>query len=230
MLRRGNHKSKKLCINIEHMGDAETIRRPGGRSARVRDAVHQAVLDVVVEAGVDKVSIPEISRRSGVRDSSIYRRWKTRENLLIDALLSFSGRTLRVPDTGTLHGDLSAFASELIDYLDTPQGDGLARALAFIPDSEDTRQAREVFWFSRFQELRPMLTRAIERGELPGDADGRLLIELLIAPIHFRHLLTREPTDHTFAGRLATAAIQATQTVPDIAAGHQDRSRSGSAT
>ncbi|GAB11003.1 putative TetR family transcriptional regulator [Gordonia araii NBRC 100433] len=91
--------------------------------------------------------------------------------------------------------------------------------LAFVPDSEETRSARETFWASRLQAVLPMITRAIERGELPPDVDGRALIELLIAPIHFRHLLTREHADQALVGRLATAAIQAAQTVPAVQPG-----------
>lgn len=169
---------------------------------------------MVVEDGVDKVGIPEVSRRAGVRDSTIYRRWQTRENLVVDALLAVSERLLQAPDTGSLHGDLRAFAIELIDYLRTPLGDGLTRSLAFLPESEATRPARNEFWSSRLRELRPMLDRAIERGELSPDADGRLLLELVVAPIHFRHLLTREEMDHTLADRLAGAAIQALHTTP----------------
>ena len=125
------------------MTEQETVtrRRPGGRAARVREAVHQAVLDVVAEQGVDKVGIPEVSRRSGVRDSSIYRRWGTRENLILDVLLAASERTLPVPDTGTLHGDLTTFATALIGYLDAPLGHGLARALAFVTDTEEIGRA-----------------------------------------------------------------------------------------
>lgn len=180
----------------------------------MRDAVHQAVLETVIELGVDKVGIPEVSRRAGVRDSSIYRRWGTRENLLVDALVSASEDSLPVPDTGSLHGDLTAFASALIDYLGTPLGDGLARTLAFIPDSEGIRSAREEFWNARLQTLLPMIARAIERGEVPPDVDGRILIEFVIAPIHFRHLLTREHTDHALASSLAATAIRAAQTTP----------------
>ncbi|MFE9319910.1 TetR/AcrR family transcriptional regulator [Nocardia sp. NPDC052278] len=68
-----------------------------------------AVLDAVAEHGVAKVGIPDISRRAGVRDSSIYRRWGTRENLVLDVMLTARERTLPLPDTGTLHGDLTAF-------------------------------------------------------------------------------------------------------------------------
>jgi AcrR family transcriptional regulator len=186
-------------------------RRPGGRAALVREAVHRAVLDVVAEYGVHKVGIPEISRRAGVRDSSIYRRWGTRENLILDALLALSERSLPVPDTGTLHGDFTAFATALITYLDAPLGHGLARALPFVTDSDEISQARKSFWDRRYHAAKVMISRAVARGELPPDTDARIALELLIAPIHFRNLLTGEQTDAGFAGQLATYVIRAFQ-------------------
>ena len=195
------------------MTDAdETVRRrPGGRAARVREAVHRAVLEVVAEDGVDKVGIPEISRRAGVRDSSIYRRWGTRETLILDALLAASERTLPVPDTGTLHGDLTALAVALVDYLDAPLGRGLTRALPFSTDSEEIGEARKAFWEKRYRENEVIISRAVGRGELPADTDARIAIELLIAPIHFRNLLTHEQLDAEFAGHLAAYVIRALQ-------------------
>jgi AcrR family transcriptional regulator len=190
----------------------ETVqRRPGGRAARVREAVHSAVLDVVAEDGVDKVGIPEISRRAGVQDSSIYRRWGTRENLILDALLAASERTLPVRDTGTLHGDLTALATDLIEYLDAPLGRGLARALPFFTDSEEISAARKTFWETRYRATEVIISRAIDRGELPADTDAQIGIELLIAPIHFRNLLTHQQVDAEFAEQLATYVIRALQ-------------------
>ncbi|RDI51658.1 TetR/AcrR family transcriptional regulator [Nocardia mexicana] len=196
------------------MPGAENVapqRRPGGRAAKVKEAVHRAVLEAVDERGVDQVGIPDISRRAGVRDSSIYRRWGTRENLILDVMLTASERTLPLPDTGTLHGDLTAFATALIGYLDTPLGHGLARALAFIPDSEEITQARDTFWDRRYHVNKVMIERAVARGELPRGTDARVAIELLIAPIHFRHFLTRRPVDAEFADHLATLVIRALQ-------------------
>jgi AcrR family transcriptional regulator len=201
---------------VSELQEAAPRRRPGGRAARVKHAVHQAVLDVVAEHGVDKVGIPEISKRAGVRDSSIYRRWGTRENLILDVLLAASERTLPVPDTGTLHGDLTAFAVELIEYLDTPLGEGLLRALPFVTDSDDVSEARKTFWETRYRAATTMISRAVQRGELPPDTDARFAIELLIAPIHFRNLLTREPIDTRLANQLATHVIRAMRPTADV--------------
>ena len=190
---------------------ASSRTRPGGRAARVKQAVHQAVIDAVSEHGADKVSIPDVSRRAGVRDSSIYRRWGTRENLVLDALLASSARELPIPDTGSLHTDLTTFGTALSQYLHTPLGRGLVRALSAVSDSEELAAAREAFWEQRHQATMPMVTRAITRGELPADVDARQVMELLISPIHFRSALTRQPIDDTFVAELADRVIQAVQ-------------------
>ena len=187
-------------------------RRPGGRTAQVTDAVHRAVLDTVIERGVDNVGIPDISRRAGVRDSTIYRRWGTRENLVLDVMLTASDRTLPLPDTGSLRGDLTAFATGLSDYLDTALGRGLVQALAFITDSPEIEQARNTFWHQRFTANEAMIDRAAARGEIPASANAHTAIELLIAPIHFRHLLTRRPCDAAYVDNLVTHVIGAMNT------------------
>ncbi|MGW4124075.1 TetR/AcrR family transcriptional regulator [Nocardia sp. NPDC004711] len=178
-------------------------RRPGGRSARVKEAVHRAVLDAVAEHGVDQIGIPDIARRAGIRDSSLYRRWGTRENLVLDALLGYSEQVLPIPDTGTLRGDLTAFATELAAYLATPLGHGVARALAYVTDTGSITEARHAFWAERYRLVEPILARAADRGELPPGTDARMALELLIAPIHFRAMLTREPADTDYIDRLA---------------------------
>jgi hypothetical protein len=57
------------------VADKEPARRPGGRSARVRAAVHQAVTDLVTERGYGNFTMGDIADQAGVADSSLYRRW-----------------------------------------------------------------------------------------------------------------------------------------------------------
>jgi AcrR family transcriptional regulator len=105
-------------------GDVDEVhkdvrRRPGGRSARVRAAVLYAALEAMAEHG-PSVTISEIARRAGVHATSIQRRWGTTENVIRDAMLTRSQEELPVPDTGTLRGDLMAFARLIAAYLATP--------------------------------------------------------------------------------------------------------------
>lgn len=184
-------------------------RRPGGRSARVRQAVLEAALDAL-EQGGPAPTLPELAARADVAASSIYRRWGTWEAVVGDALLESSRAAIPAPDTGTLRGDLHAWCSAIADYLRTPRGHALARAAVTVGDAidadgaPDVRALREQFWKARFEAALPMLERARARGELVGlaPADDLLLVELLVAPLHLRRLLTGADVGADLAARI----------------------------
>ena len=177
-------------------------RRTGGRSARVREAVLKATLRLVAEEGADAISIGDIARQSRVHETSIYRRWPTKEHLILDALLDYSMEKLPIPDTGTLRDDLVAFATAVTNYLASPLGRTLARSMAMADDDATLASARAQFWQSRFDLARVIVDRAASRGELSDDTDPAMALELLIAPLHFRALLTRQPVDEQLAGQV----------------------------
>ncbi|MFI7589871.1 TetR/AcrR family transcriptional regulator C-terminal ligand-binding domain-containing protein [Spongisporangium articulatum] len=162
--------------------------RPGGRSARVREAVLGAAL-ALLDEGRTQLSLPEIAERAAVAPSSLYRRWGTWENLISEALLEQSQATVPVPDTGTVRGDLIAFAESLARFLATPRGAGLLRAVSTGERSEAFRAAQDRFWDERFALGRVMVERGIDRGELDPQTDPRLLLEMVVAPLHLRQLL-----------------------------------------
>lgn len=172
------------------MGDPPK-RRPGGRSAAVRDAVLTAAL-IELEGGAVSVSLPDLAARAGVASSSIYRRWGTWEAVVADALLAGSDEAIAVPDSGSLRGDLVTYLTAVAAYLATPRGHALARAAAVTSASDSGADAvREAFWKARYEAALPMLRRARERGELSMPPVGDLLlIELAIAPLHLRRLVT----------------------------------------
>jgi AcrR family transcriptional regulator len=184
------------------MSEAVVRRRTGGRSARVREAVLKATLQAVAAGGADTVSISEIARRAEVHETSIYRRWPTREHLVLDALLDYSEATLPIPNTGTLRGDLIAFATAVTAYLNSPLGRTLARSMAVAGDDDALAAGRAQFWQSRLELSSAMIERAKERGEIPTDLDAATALELVIAPLHFRALLTHQSVDEQAIGRL----------------------------
>ncbi|MBC2642028.1 MULTISPECIES: TetR/AcrR family transcriptional regulator [unclassified Rhodococcus (in: high G+C Gram-positive bacteria)] len=182
--------------------------RPGGRSARVRRAVLDATLDLLHLHGMDGLTVAEVSTRAGVHETSIYRRWGTRENLMIDALLEEAEELLPIPDTGSLRDDLIAYLTSLAAYLSTPQGNAFDRALAAAGDDPAASQARKQYWDTRHTRSGEIITRGIDRGELPGTTDPRLAVEMLVAPLHFKVVLSREPLDPGLPTRLVDALLR----------------------
>ncbi|MGW1075930.1 TetR/AcrR family transcriptional regulator [Streptomyces sp. NPDC002537] len=175
------------------MGGNEIRRRPGGRAARVRKAVLDATVEALAEGGTIRISFADIAKRAGVNETSLYRRWRTRENLLVDAMLTASDQRIPVPDTGSVREDLRTFATLVAAYLNDPLGAALARAAVISVDAPEIAEARERFWQSRIELAAVMIERGITRGELRPGTDPRIALEALIAPLHSRVLMTREP-------------------------------------
>ena len=104
------------------MNEQGRARRPGGRSARVGAAVHQAVTELVSERGYGNFTVGEIAARAGVADTSIYRRWGSLQALLADVALTRLNAQSPMPDTGSLAGDLRTYAANVAREITGPDG------------------------------------------------------------------------------------------------------------
>lgn len=159
--------------------------------------MHAAVLDaaaeVLFESGFDALSIREIADRAEVHESSIYRRWGSKADLVVDALLSRLGQEVPTPDTGSLREDLLVTLRAVAAFLGTPLGENIVRMALRQDIFSYEDHAR--YWNDRFTRGSAMLDRAEARGELRSGVDRFLTIETLIGPLYFRFLLTREPLD-----------------------------------
>jgi AcrR family transcriptional regulator len=175
--------------------EQEVRRRTGGRSARVREAVLHATLDALSEHEPGAVTISEIARRAGVHATSIQRRWGSKENVVLDALLALSQEKLPIPDTGSLRGDLIAFSRSMADYLASTAGETVVRTLAASEDDSDMADNREQLVWARYEAARVMIDRAAERGELRAGTNPQIALELLVGPLHYRALITRHTID-----------------------------------
>jgi AcrR family transcriptional regulator len=170
------------------------IRRPGGRTARVRGAVHTAVGDLVAEQPWGELNIPMIAQRSGVHQATIYRRWGTISGLLNEVVAEQLARVAPIPDTGSLRGDLERYAVEAAGHVAGPLGALVLRTA--ISDLESgPRTGDDPAVDARRRRFQPMLDRAAARGEHPPSIAD--LEELLLAPLYFRALFSvpRHPED-----------------------------------
>ena len=176
------------------------------RGEHVRQTVLAAAFEELAANGFDGATVAGVAKRSGVHETTVYRRWVTRENLFVAALLERSADAIPAPDTGSIKGDLLAIAREVLAYVGSPAGTAILRA-ATLPVDHAYADAREAFWAQRLDALSPVVMRGIERGDLRVNSDARLLLETLVAPIHGRLLLTGEPVDDELAERLVDQVL-----------------------
>jgi AcrR family transcriptional regulator len=181
----------------------------------VREAVLDAAFAELDEHGYGGFSIDAVARRSGVHKTTIYRRWPTREALLVYALDTRSDRDLPVPDAGSVRGELRQFGELVLAKLTSRHGNALLKSLvSAADDSPDVREKVGSFWRERLSVGVEVLSRAVARGELPPDIDAHLLIEALLAPIYLRVLFSQGPVTAEFLENLIDLLLDGVLKVP----------------
>jgi AcrR family transcriptional regulator len=174
-------------------------RRTRGPSKLVRAAAISATLAELAEGGYSALSLEKVARRAGVNKTTLYRRWGTREELVLDAMLERAGEQISVPDTGSLRRDLLELAGTAAATAASPEVAAMARAVAATaPHDSRLAAANRRFWAERLALDAVIVERAIERGEVASGTDPRRVIEAVLGPIHLRLLLTGEPIDRAF--------------------------------
>jgi AcrR family transcriptional regulator len=178
--------------------------RPGGRSARVREAVLNAAFAELGDKGYDGFSMEAVAQRSGVHKTTVYRRWPTRDALVVDALDSRSDRHgAPTPDTGSLRRDLRAFGEDVFAKLTAPHGKAMLKSLvAAVDESPEVLAQVRRFWRARLDAGAAVIARGIDRGEVPPDTDVDLVTECFLGPIYLRVLLSRQPVTGDFLERV----------------------------
>ncbi|MFF3665536.1 TetR/AcrR family transcriptional regulator [Microtetraspora malaysiensis] len=175
------------------------------RDPGVDDAILRATMDLVEENGYRAVSIEGIAARAGISKQTVYRRYRSKGEVILDALAAFAAGKLPVPDTGTLHGDLTELLTATFAAQQGISGT-LNRALAAeaVGDETFARTAWERLILPRRDVVRSLLARARKRGEL-AHPDDDFLIDLVYGPMWYRLLFEPAALDADYARRTADA-------------------------
>ncbi len=190
------------------LDEPTTPRRPGRpRTAGVDEALLDAALQLAGEFGIHGMSMDDLAQRAGVSKATIYRRWPSKERLVLDAL-NQAVRPFELIDTGSLRGDLDGYLGELALRMNTGKAsDVLPDLISASVRDPNMRASLDEYIRYRRQPLATMLGRAIERGELDVDSDVEILIDTLIGPFVYRRLLSHDPLDEAFVERLIRTVL-----------------------
>jgi AcrR family transcriptional regulator len=176
----------------------ESLPRKVGRprDARTDLAVLQAVLDLTAEHGLAHLSMDAVATRAGVAKATIYRRWSSKEAVVLDAWRHLIA-PVETPDTGSLRGDLvDVLATTLLEHLDGREFDVVSQIVAAARSDAPLAAALGEFLDSQRQPMREVLQRYVDRGMLAADLDLELVADAIVGPLQYRLLLSRAPVDH----------------------------------
>jgi AcrR family transcriptional regulator len=161
------------------------------RDPDVDRKIAQAALDLFGEAGWAGFAMETVARRAGVGKASLYLRWSSKEALLADAVTLRMARVTDV-DTGTLLGDLTELAVQMLDLFAGPASRAAMRLNLEADAIPGVAEHYEGIRRSQVLAARAMVRRGIARGELAPDAPVTLLLDTLAGGA-MMHVLSTPP-------------------------------------
>jgi AcrR family transcriptional regulator len=148
-----------------------------------------------------------IAARAGVGKATLYRRWKSREDVVAAAVADFVA-DIAIPDTGSVEEDLLLLERRAVAVYRGRPGRILPGLLAAMASSAEVAHAvRTRFLEGRRAALASVLARGVARGELRSDLDVELALDFLGGPLFYRLLVTGGPLDDTLASGVVTTML-----------------------
>ena len=190
--------------------EAQPRTRPGRpRSEESRSAVLRATSELMHEVGLRAMTTEEIASRSGASKATIYKWWPNKYAVAIDAFLSEMMAESPDPDTGSARDDLSLVLRGLMHFYTGPSGRVYAQLVGEAQtDPLIQQELRTHLVGSRRELVRTIWQRGVTRGELRGDVDPEVAIDLVIGPALYRLVIGHAPLTEAAADTIVDAAIR----------------------
>jgi AcrR family transcriptional regulator len=196
-----------VTTTVANTASDHAVRRGRPRDESCSTAILSATIDLVAEVGLAGLTMDAVAVRAGVGKATIYRRWSSKEALLLDAWTSCVNPQ-PIPDTGALRSDID----ELFLGVHHPLSDEMLQRvfpqmIAAAKINPEAREAYRAYVDERRRPIRVVLERAIQRGELGPATDVQLVGDLLVAPLLYRWLVTDGVVDDTLITRIIDTVL-----------------------
>jgi AcrR family transcriptional regulator len=188
------------------------VVRPS-RGGRPRDpsrdgVIRAAILRLLADVGYGALTMDAVASEAGVGKATIYRRWRTKQDLVVDTISELNRAEAAPADTGSLEGDLQAMMHSLVSVITGPTGAATLSLLSTVPHQPALAQAFQsgplAVWRQSFEEI---WTRAEQRGEIRKGAGTSVIAETASALLVQRWLLTGRPVDDAYAEEVLDSVV-----------------------
>jgi AcrR family transcriptional regulator len=184
-------------------GGTSSDTRTAKRAPDRREAICEAVFELLGEVGYDRMTMDAIATRARASKATLYRTWPDKPGLVMEALTQRLGPTPETPDTGSLRGDLIAMFSLARGIINSADGEVLAGVVTAAARNPGlARTLHECTFKSKHVIHETIVRHAVERGELSSPACAELLHEVMHAMIVVRRLASGEPMDEAYASHV----------------------------
>ncbi|MGH1489876.1 MAG: TetR/AcrR family transcriptional regulator [Acidimicrobiales bacterium] len=168
-----------------------TSTKAGSRdNAAIEANVLDTAMEILLEGGLGALTVQEITKRSGVAKTTIYRRWPSADAIGIDAMRLRFSSTYPAPDTGSLAGDLGVIFPA---YREVTAEPGFRRVVLSLLSASTSNPAldevRVDMEEGRRDLLRPMINAAMKRGEIRPELSFEQIRAIIIGPIFLRNVV-----------------------------------------
>jgi len=202
---------------------ARRVGRP--RDARADSAIRTAALELMAEHGVHAVRVDDVARRAGVGKATIYRRYRSKDQLVTEAVGALVNEEIEIPDTGSTRTDLLVLMREAVELY---SGTVAAKLMPSIVDEmsrngELAAIARDRFLVQRRAALRVVFERGIERGDLHRGLDADFALDVLAGPLFYRLLITGGQIDEGLAQAVVELIMRGFAPAPRHAPGPSEK-------
>lgn len=189
------------------------------RDAEVDRLIMDAARELLLSKGYTSLSIDEVAERAGSAKTTLYRRWPTKDHLILSVIAQMQ-EDVAIPDSGDLRADLRYYLGAVANGLDTTrragraegadeQSAGLVGELAAVAARRsDLGELVRAMFAHRNAVAIGLLTSATARGDLRKDIDPAVLLDQLIGPIYYRVLVTGQPIDADYLDQLIEGALR----------------------
>jgi AcrR family transcriptional regulator len=162
------------------MNDIPKKGRGRPRSVKSQQAILQATIELLGKVGFERLSIEAIAKHAQVGKTTIYRRYKSKEELVADAIESLRSEIV-IPDTGSLWSDLDSLVKDAAQISLSAMGRKTVGAI--ISTASNNSQFAQIYQAKYLQPRRQafavILARAKARKEIRSSIDGDLIFDLM---------------------------------------------------
>lgn len=190
---------------------SDVVRRPGGRTLEHSQRIFECVLKILSTEGYAALSFQTVAEMAEVSRSTLYRRWPTRADMVLDTIAESIFGGIKVADTGSLEGDMKATLTRMAAVLNSPAGHGALAAVAEIDRGADFAAQRRALWDRRFADFAPLFARARERKEIGKAFDAEAALAMIAGSLYYRVLVMGRDIEKAWIARVLAQFIASTR-------------------